>query len=176
MSAVSFPVGNGQYATVDADDWGRVRDDHWSCFLSRGIWYVSTRTPDGQMYLHRKLLDASAGQEVDHRDGDGLNNCRTNLRLATHQQNLCNQRLSRANTSGYKGVHRCRRRWCAMIKVFQKTINLGAFDDPACAARAYDRAAQKHFGEFARTNADLGLVSPENRLRDPLSRKQGDER
>ena len=93
--------------------------------------------------------------EVDHNpDQSGLNNQKHNLRLVTRQQNMSNQKLSVKNTSGYKGVVWCKplQKWQAHIKVNYKTKHLGYFTDVLDAARAYNQAASKLFGEFAQIN------------------------
>jgi len=91
---------------------------------------------------------------VDHRNGNGLDNRRQNLRQATHAQNLANQKLSSRNVSGYKGVSRNRNldRWTATISPAGRSVYLGSFDTPQDAARAYDAAAVEHYAEFARLN------------------------
>jgi hypothetical protein len=104
-----------------------------------------------ELYLGRKLLSI---EQIDHINHDGLDNRRENLRLATPSQNLANQRVRRGAASTYKGVtwETSSHKWYASIVVRQKHINLGRFDDEEAAARAYDRAAREHFGEFACTN------------------------
>lgn len=116
---------------------------------------------DGRRYcVHQIAWFVTYGEwpahEVDHKDGDPGNNRITNLRAATHAQNLKNQRKPKNNTSGYKGVRRSTngKRWWARLKVDYKEIYIGAYDTAEEAARAYDEAAVKHYGEFARTNFD----------------------
>jgi len=107
--------------------------------------------------LHRVILQRildrplQRGEFVDHRDGDGLNNHRENLRVATHTENIRNARKSSANTSGYKGVrwHKPANKWMAHIGVNGKLIYLGYFADIADAAAAYREAATKYYGDFA---------------------------
>lgn len=115
------------------------------------------------VYMHRLILGLGADESVDHKDGDGLNNTRANLRPATHQQNLCNQILSAANTSGFKGVIRREQRnmtaWRAQIKFRGQNIFIGNYPTPEDAARAYDRKALELFGSFAKTNEQLGLLA-----------------
>lgn len=105
--------------------------------------------------LHRELIrEIPHGMVVDHINGDGLDNRRCNLRIATLAQNTHNQRLSIRNKSGFKGVNyfKARGTWRASICINNKQINLGCFDSAIKAARAYDEAAKKYFGEFAKTN------------------------
>jgi hypothetical protein len=106
--------------------------------------------------MHRQIMGVSdPAIKVDHRDGNGLNNCRLNLRLATNRQNVRNNRGRKRRLGPYKGVHpsgRPLKPWAAKITVDGKTVNLGRFTEPEQAARAYDAAARKHFGEFARLN------------------------
>lgn len=109
------------------------------------------------MYLHRLIMGEPEGLEVDHRNGDGLDNRRQNLRVATHAQNLANQRLSAANTSGFKGVSFDRTRpnkpWAAYIKHGGRKLFLGRHETREAAAAAYDAKARELFGEFAREAA-----------------------
>jgi hypothetical protein len=88
---------------------------------------------------------------IDHRDRDSTNNRWENLRRATPSQNNANRRRPRHNTSGYKGVHLCRRtaKWVARIVYRDKSIYLGRFPTPQAAHAAYVAAAHKLFGEFA---------------------------
>lgn len=92
--------------------------------------------------------------EVDHINGDGLDNRLCNLRLTDRHQNRCNSKKPATNTSGFKGVSWCKRnkQWHAGIKRNYKTYNLGYFDDVREAAAAYQRAALRLHGEFARLN------------------------
>lgn len=110
--------------------------------------------------MHRLILGLVPGDGlvVDHRNGNGLDNRRCNIRTATRSNNQHNQRLGRANnTSGYKGVTRrrgpCRRKpWRACIRHERRTVFIGHFATPEAAAAAYDRKAAELFGEFASLN------------------------
>src|SRR3990172_5804868 len=106
--------------------------------------------------MRRVIVGARAGQCVDHINGDGLDNRRANLRLASQSDNLANARLSASSSSGYKGVTRAPRRslrpWMAQVTARGRHVYLGCFDTLEAAARAYDTAARSLFGEFARTN------------------------
>lgn len=102
--------------------------------------------------MHRAILGASLGEEVDHRDGDGLNNIRRNLRACTHGRNTQNQRRPVHNTSGFKGVSQKGNRWRAYIKFNGVQHHLGTYDSAIHAAKVYDRSAQRLFGHFSRLN------------------------
>jgi hypothetical protein len=103
-------------------------------------------------------LGANPGQLVDHWNRDGLDNRRCNLRIANYSQNAANSGPSVRNTSGYKGVTFSRRadKWQAGIQVNGKFQFLGHWATREDAARAYDAAATKFFGEFAHLNFPLG--------------------
>lgn len=90
----------------------------------------------------------------DHINGVRNDNRRCNLRPATMSQNRINYSGMRTNTSGYKGVNRCKaeKKWRARIMTNGKRLSLGSFDDPKDAAKAYNKAALKLHGEFARLN------------------------
>jgi hypothetical protein len=159
-----------QVAIVDDEDFDWLSLWIWSAGKDRtGNKFYATRTveisprPNRQFHIvkmHRLIMDAPDGVEVDHIDGNGLNNQRSNLRLATHQQNMCNQGLLSTNSSGWKGVrwHKQRQKWQARITVDGREIHLGLFGDPVEAAKRYDAAASEYFKDFARTNAALDLL------------------
>lgn len=107
--------------------------------------------------LHRTVYERIAGrplltsERVDHKDGNPLNNQRSNLRLATASQNSANRAKAKNNTTGYKGVYRHKNNWWrAIIQVQGEAIHLGLFRTPEEAHEAYKQAAVKYFGEFAR--------------------------
>ncbi len=147
----------GIFAKVSVEDYGELSKYNW--FLTQG--YAQRNLPRNglkkryRLYMHHAICMPSEGVKVDHIDGDTLNNIRGNLRLCTHTENARNRRVSNA-TSRFKGVHystNCKRGvWCAQIRVDKKAYKLGYFEIEEKAARAYDEAALKHFGEFARLN------------------------
>jgi len=109
------------------------------------------------VYAHREIIGAPSGSEVDHIDGDSLNNQKTNLRLCSHRENCSAFHSRKRRTNLYRGVswHKTRGQFIARIRVNYLTIFLGWFKVPEDAAKAYDIAAVKYFGEFANLNFPL---------------------
>lgn len=102
--------------------------------------------------VHRLIMDAQPGQEVDHINGNKLDNRRSNLRFVTRSENNRNVATRRNKASRYKGVQREDSRWRAMIQVNKKPIYLGCFNTEEEAALAYNRAALQYHGEYAWMN------------------------
>ena len=161
---VAVPLTQGKVAIVDDEDADRVlAAGEWTAWWSGTRWYaarkVGVKRNQRTVFLHRFLLGLSPDDpQVDHVDGDGLNNQRSNLRLATDSQNHANMskpKRAYPQSSRFKGVTLVRgKRWQAYIQVRGRRIHLGVFDTEEEAAAAYDAAAREHFGEFARTNKD----------------------
>jgi hypothetical protein len=148
----------GYVALVDDEVYERVCELNWIVRKYSHTCYAAHkyRKPDGGwafLSLHRFLLDPPDHLEVDHINGDGLDCRRSNLRLATRQQNASNCRRRRTDLP-YKGInqHSVTKRFRAAIKVNQKRIYSGMFATAEEAARAYDDLARAQFGEFAALN------------------------
>jgi hypothetical protein len=156
----------GHVAVVDEVDAVIVSGGGWRALCpSGGAWYAVRWVGRGkarvQQYMHRLVMGAAAGELVDHRDGDGLNNRRLNLRKCSRRENGRNLRRTKAGKSSrFKGVSwsSAARKWRAEIRAGEsvsgrsKTLVLGMFVSELDAARAYDAAAHKHFGKFAASN------------------------
>lgn len=143
------------YALVDDEDEPIVHFFKWAAVRSGHKWYARAfvRGAGFKIRMHELLVDAPDGLAPDHKNGNGLDNRRRNLRVATVSQNAANRPKSCTNTSGFKGVSRWHDgRWQSGIKINQKRIALGLFRSKIDAARAYDKAAKVHHGEFASPN------------------------
>jgi len=153
----------GKVTLVDDEDYDRLSQLKWYANPPHetDLSFYACHKPANSKYvsMHRLILNAPDGVHVDHIDGDGLNNQRSNLRLCTHQQNSMNRRLSRNNTSGYKGVswHKKDKKWNVRIRINGKRIQIGQFFCLVKAAKAYDKKAIELFGDFARPNFPKGL-------------------
>lgn len=154
----AIPLANDRgTAFVDDADAGLVAGYTWCLHAARpnggtvdyAIAYVPGTGHRGQLILMHVLLMGQAG--VDHRDGNGLNNTRSNLRLATRAQNAANSR-PRGGSSAYKGVCLTRWGWQAYITADKRRIHLGYYTDEVAAAMVYDHAARQAYGAFARLN------------------------
>jgi hypothetical protein len=144
---------------VSPEDVCILMDRHWEAFRPvRGGRYAMWQ----RVRMHRVIMRCSASEIVDHIDGDGLNNRRSNLRLVTHSENCRNRRPKIRKTCPYKGVRERPNGFSAEI-AFQETRRyLGQFETALEAAAAYDAAAIEMHGPFARTNAMLGLMSQQS--------------
>ncbi len=156
-------VGDAHLALVDAGDLERVADYQWRLLRGHNGRLYAYAT--GLVYMHRLVLGTPPGYETDHINGDGLDNRRANLRVASCSQNSANAGKPRRpggepTSSTYKGVSwdRSRSRWQAKIEIDGRCHNLGRYDDEAEAARAYDVAAHVAWGEFARLNFPVVAV------------------
>jgi hypothetical protein len=154
----TISLTQGKTALVDDADFEWLSQWKWCARKNHAAWYAlrnsSLKTGKARTILmHREISNPPLGMETDHKDHNGLNNQRHNLRVATHAQNMYNQR-KRKGTSRFKGVcwHRNRHKWGAHIRIGVRRIHLGYFVSEVEAAQAYDQAARKHFGEFASLN------------------------
>ena len=164
-----IPLTQGKFAKVDDADYEWLMQWKWRFhmksnkpgegYASRSIGGVNHRST---VRMHRLIAQTPDGMQVDHIDGDKLNNQRNNLRNCTNAQNARNGTIGPNNTSGYKGIRLRwdKKKWQAEIKIGPKMKYLGSFSTKEEAACAYDKAAQKYYGEFARLN--FPLASGEN--------------
>lgn len=156
---IILKLSNGE-AMIDYNDWCEVKGYTWR-IDKRGYVVRSTRSRAlGLAFtfrLHREIMKAPKGVEVDHKNGNKLDNRKSNLRFATKPQNQWNSKMRINNTSGFKGVsfEKAKGKYAARIRVGSKYFRCGYFCTAIEAAAAYDAAATHYFGEFARTNKTL---------------------
>jgi hypothetical protein len=150
----------GKFALVDDEDYDELNKHKWCAWKnSDGTFYAVRRTKDknrkiGIARMHREILNAPKDKHVDHRNHDGLDNRKCNIRICTRSENLRNCKIHKTNTSGLMGVSLDynTNRWRADISKNNKQIFLGCFDDKDEAGRAYDMKAIELSGEFAILN------------------------
>jgi len=149
----------GKVALVDDDDYDYLMQ--WKWYAQRiGNTYYSIRNSyinriRGSVYMHRSIMKCTPLEMIDHIDGNGLNNQKINLRIANKQTNARNTRYIHGSVP-YKGVLFIKRKtknvYISRINIDYKQTWLGTYNNPIEAARAYDRAAIKYFGEYASLN------------------------
>ena len=148
-----------KFALVSNEDYEYLNQWKWCAHRDRKTFYaVRTVSKGDRKYkticMHQVIAERMGIKNPDHADTNGLNNQRSNLRAATRSQQGANRNKGKNNTSGYKGVswHKRDKKWVSRIKISGKLIHLGNFDDIKDAAKAYNEAAIKYFGEFAVLN------------------------
>ena len=164
----AISITRGMEVIVDADVFDEINQYKWYAQKCGKYFYAARDTPRGgktgvktgegkgkhpAILMHRKILNAPAGMEVDHISGNTLDNRKCNLRLCTHQQNRMNS-VGLNKSSKYKGVnwHKQAKKWRVEIGFGGKRYYIGLFDDEKLAAEAYNIKAQSLFKEFANFN------------------------
>jgi len=153
-----IPLTQNKIAIVDAPDFEWLNQWKWHTIKARRTCYAAradySHRPRRYLYMHQVIMTPPSGMEVDHINGNGLDNRRINLRLCTHHQNCMNNRKERGRSrrypSKFKGVswHTQSGKWRARIQ----GEHLGCFNYEIEAALAYNEAARRRFGEFANLN------------------------
>lgn len=184
MDVLSIDLGRGFLATLDAACWEqtfvyhskfngskefRPCDLRWKAMKNRNYWYAVAKGKSfvACLPLHRLVMNCPKELLVDHRDGNTLNNCLSNLRLVNHSQNAANARKYKNSKAPYRGITQRGDMWQAQLHFGGKgggVRMLGNYDTPEEAALAWDAAAKEHFGEFARLNFPNGLPAEANSL------------
>jgi hypothetical protein len=162
LSASLIPLSKGKWAIVDNDEYDWLSRLKWyvvngkRCSYARRTVFDKYTKKTTYIYMHREIMGVAKGDksQVDHVNHNSLDNRRVNMRRCSASENLRNQRRHIGSTSKYKGVSfaKGRNKWVANIVITGKQIYLGRFDVEEDAARAYNRAADKFFGEFAHVN------------------------
>lgn len=157
----------GMFATVDDEDYERIFNmGKWQASRGNGAWYATiTKRVSGKkitILMHRVVMNSSLKERWDHRDRNSLNNCKSNLRVATSQQNNANSSLRKDNTSGLRGVtwHKASKRWMVGVG----GVYSGLFENKKDAALEYNRIARLRYGEFAYVNPEGDAELPDDGL------------
>lgn len=156
---VFLPLSQGKVAVIDFEDFEKVRGLKWHAVSIGRNFYAARNVRVGNkqttVFLHRVITDCPPDLEVNHIDGDGLNDRRYNLQPCTHQQHALARQRKRKNASSiYRGVSWCKqnKRWQAQIAKNGKHIHIGRFDSEEAAARAYDAKAAELFDGHSSPN------------------------
>lgn len=156
-----IPLTKDQVTLVSLRVYRNLAPFNWSALWNRkykrfyAVRYKRSKKGNSVfVYMHREIKGAKKSQHVDHKNGNSLDNRDDNLRTCTRSQNLCNRGKTKRNSTGYKGVSRDKRRnrFVANIRCQNESYYLGSFLDRQSAANAYDAAAIRLHGEFARLN------------------------
>ena len=138
----------GEVVVVDDDDYKELSKYHWYCMITKdGHRYAVRSEGNKKVLMHRQLMSFPE-LYVDHINGNGLDDQRSNLRIATNSINQFNRKLLPTNKSGFRGVHLHKKsgKWEAQIRVNQKNVHLGLFTDPVSASEAYKKARAELVG------------------------------
>jgi hypothetical protein len=162
-----IPLTMGKFAIVDAADYEWLNQWNWCTFFDpkRNSYYAERRNGNKRQFMHR-LIAGEEHRHVDHKNNNGLDNRRDNVRGCTISQNFANRAPQKNNRSGYKGIYPNGNNWGAKIKVNGENIYLGTRKTKEESARLYDTAAIRYFGEFAQLNFPLkteeaGAIDPD---------------
>jgi|ERR1017187_3123406 hypothetical protein len=156
-----IPLDKGKFAKVDDEDFERVSKHDWKAVAARNGTanpYAKTWIKGkGQLYMHHLVRRRKT--RTDHKDGDSLNNQKYNLRSANAIQNGRNRKIQ-IHSAPYKGVSffKPTGRWQGRASKNGNNVHLGYFSTPELAASAYDSYARTHYGEFSRTNQQIGVL------------------
>lgn len=160
-----IPLTQGKFALVDNEDFNHLNQWKWCYHLGyaiRSIWIRKNKTRIIRM--HRVITNCPAGLEPDHRDKNGLNNQKYNLRICTRTQNQMNAKRRSDNISGYRGVSIHKDGHITVeIRINRKKTRIGTFPDLISAAKAYDTKAKELYGEFASLNFPIEAMNEPHR-------------
>ena len=152
-----IPLTQGKFAVVDNEDFKWLNKHKWCAHKRGNTWYAERgKQINGKvkmLLMHREILKPKNKEQIDHINGNGLDNRKNNLRFCTVSQNKMNTNCQ-YGTSKYKGVYwdKNKKKWRACMGLNNKKIFLGTFQIEKDAAKAYNTAAKANYGEFAKLN------------------------
>lgn len=148
--ARSIPLSKGLSALIDEDDYHIVSKYKWHSSQGYAAATLINEGASTSILMHRLILNPPPGYVVDHINGTRSDNRRSNIRICSHAENLCNRPMQANNTSGYKGVSWSKRKqkWQALIESKGRQIHLGYYDNKIEAAAAYAEAAKSIHGQY----------------------------
>jgi len=160
-----IPLTQDKFALVDDEDFEELKKFKWSAWRNKKTFYAARKVRDYgrqiNILMHRLIMDAPADMQVDHINGDGLDNRRANLRLVTSRKNSINRSVRSTNKTGYSGVYLDKRtnKYTARI-----SLHIGSFDSFDEAVTARQKAEDEYYGDFTRRRS-LQISKPLNTLR-----------
>lgn len=165
-----IPLSQGLFSQVDDEDFERLNKYKWSASRTGDTFYAIRNNGYGKnqqrkmIIMHREIMDFPSSK-IDHHDRNGLNNQKENLRICNNSQNLCNSKLHKNSTTGFRGVSFYKRtgKYRACICKNNNQHHLGYYITPEGAARSYNAAASKLHGEFAQLNFCHSNAQPHNK-------------
>jgi hypothetical protein len=162
----TITLTNGMTTIVDDDVYEMLNEKTWYARKRGNAWYAYrheySKNTYKYVFMHRVIANTPEGLVTDHISGDGLDNRRENLRVCTHAENMHNYtKPSHGKTSRFKGVffNKQAKKYHAIIRINNKVIHVGYFKDEILAASAYNEAAVKYHGVFAKLNDLMPTVS-----------------
>lgn len=165
--AKNISLTQGKVAIVDDADYEELVKHNWYFDGRYAVrWAKRHFYRREKIMLHRAILNPNDDVDIDHINGDTLDNRRENLRICSHAENMHNMKKHADNTSGYKGVtwDKRTRKWQAQIQVSGRKVFIGRFSDKVEAAVAYDEKAREIFGIYAKVNFEDATDSDARRL------------
>lgn len=174
-----IPLTQGQFALVDDEDFEYLNRHKWYALKSGKTYYARRNVVSFgkriSILMHKAIVSAPPGKEVDHEDGNGLNNQKSNLRTCTHKENTRNRFHNNTAESGFKGVYwnPNNKRWFVSVRTIAGLKHIGYFDDKTEAARHYNLASKEHFGKYAKYNKVFPLFPDEQKKAHSIDSKSG---
>ena len=158
-----------KYALVDYEDYEKINKYNWQVSKNKRSYYATRKNKNkSRIIMHRILINCPENLQVDHINGNGLDNRKENLRICTTSQNAKNKRLNKNNTSGFKGVIWCKhhKKWLARICVDRKLKFLGYFIKINDAKEAYIKASKQYHKEFS----NCGIIKEDKELQKEIDK------